>query len=107
MVGAAATPGQGCSGRFWVMRNKRDYLWSAATRRRFFYDATCHLVPKRGHVRAPQSLDNAASHRIRKSEAYATLCSASVEVKISGEAVRFPTWDADSVPYRRPTATRL
>jgi hypothetical protein len=26
MVGATATPGQGCSGRFWVMRNKRDYL---------------------------------------------------------------------------------
>jgi hypothetical protein len=50
MVAATPTPGYSCSGRLWVTRCERDYLWSART---------CHLVPKRGHVRALQSLDNA------------------------------------------------
>src|SRR5438552_8029497 len=30
----------------------RKEIWSAAMRRRFFSEATCRLVPKRGHVRA-------------------------------------------------------
>ena len=100
MVGATATLGHGCSGCLWVMRNKRDYLWSAATRRRFF------TTP---HVTSFQSADMSAHPRAwttrvaqkRKPEAYASLCSASAEVKNCGEAVRFPRWD---VLYRRPTA---
>ena len=81
----------------WVMRNKRDYLWSAATRRRFFTTR---------HVTSFQSADMSAHPRAwttrvaqkRKPEVDATLCSASAEVKNCGEAVRFPRWDANSSP---------
>jgi hypothetical protein len=59
MVGATPTPGHGCSGRLWVTRCERAYLRGRGDTSPLFYNATCHLVPKRGYVRAPQSLDNA------------------------------------------------
>ena len=71
-----------------------------------FYEATCYPVPKRGHVRALQAWTTRVAQK-RKPEAYATFAPRPRKQKTVGEAVRFPSWDANGVPYGRPTAIRL
>ncbi len=65
MVGATAARATAVAVAIWVMRNKRDYLWSAATASLCSTDMSPRS--KTLHVRAPQSLTTRVAQK-RKPE---------------------------------------